>query len=73
MQLDGSLSSNLRAAVASAERLRGHPVHKDPLALWRELLAHARSSKRLTNEHPGEVEALIAELQALLAQHEERG
>jgi hypothetical protein len=45
MKLEGSIIKNLEAAVASANRLRGHPVHADTLAFWRALLAHARATK----------------------------
>jgi hypothetical protein len=47
-------------------------VHKDTLEFWRELLAEARAQKRLSDPNRAEVERLVAELQALVAAHEER-
>jgi hypothetical protein len=42
MELHGSLIDNLSMAVASAKRLRSHPVYKDTLEFWQELLQEAR-------------------------------
>jgi hypothetical protein len=42
MQLDGSILDDLDRAVASARRLRRHPVYKDTLTYWAELLQEAR-------------------------------
>ena len=42
MDLHGTLQQNLSAAVRSAQRLRGHPVHLDTLQYWGELIHHAR-------------------------------
>ena len=72
MKFQGTIAANLRAAISSAERLRGHPVHKDTLEFWRELLAEARAHKRLSDPNRAEIEDLVAELQALVAAHEER-
>ena len=66
IELDGTLADNLRAAIQSAGRLSGHPVHKDSLEFWQELLAYARSRKRLRAEHHAEVSALVGELQTRL-------
>lgn len=44
MELDGMLADNLQAAIQSADRLSGHPIYKDTLEFWHELLAYARSS-----------------------------
>ena len=66
IELDGTLADNLRAAIQSADRLSGHPVHKDTLAFWHELLAYARSRKRLRAEHHAEVATLVGELQSRL-------
>lgn len=71
IDLDGTLADNLRAAIVSAERLSGHPVHKDTLEFWRELLAYARSRKRLRPEHQAEVSALIGQLQSVLSARNE--
>jgi hypothetical protein len=67
MDLDGSLATNLRSAIASAARLRGHPVHKDTLEFWQELLAYARSRKRVATGNQAEVESLVAKLQSELS------
>ena len=72
MDFEGTLASNLQAAITSAERLRGRPVHRDTLEFWRELLAFSRSRKRMADESRAEVEGLVAELQLLVAAHEER-
>ena len=45
MDIEGMLVDNLRAAISSALRLTGHPVHKDTLRFWDELLAYAISRK----------------------------
>jgi hypothetical protein len=71
MDLEGTLTSNLQAAIASAQRLRGHPVHKDTLEFWRELLAEARAHKRLSDPNRAAIEDLVAKLQTLVAAHEE--
>jgi len=42
MQLHGSTEGNLIAAVRSANRLRGHPVHSDTIKYWADLRDHAR-------------------------------
>lgn len=46
MELHGSLTENLNAALASMRRLRSHPVHADTLDYWYNLLAHARKVVR---------------------------
>jgi hypothetical protein len=42
MKLHGSTEGNLIAAVRSATRFRGHPVHADTVKHWENLLHHAR-------------------------------
>ena len=42
MRIEGSVRSNLIAAVASARRWRGRPVHKDTVDHWRRLLDYGR-------------------------------
>ena len=64
MQIEGSIRSNLVAAVASARRLRGQPVHRDTIKYWRQLLDYARK----VSQQP-QVEALgdlMADLEAEL-------
>lgn len=66
MRIEGSVRSNLLAAIANARRWRGHPVHKDTFDHWQRLLDYGR----LIHCHPcGEVvDDLVAELEAELAQ-----
>jgi riboflavin synthase alpha subunit len=52
MQLHGTVQTNLEAAVRSARRLRGHPVHGDTLAYWTDLLHQAR--RKLISASPNE-------------------
>ena len=42
MRIEGSIRANLLAAIASARRLRGYPVHGDTVTHWRKLIEHAR-------------------------------
>lgn len=68
MELAGSIVDNLKAAVASARRLRGHPVHPDTLDFWTGLLGHARVAKRSqTLSDVATTEELIGELQSEVA------
>ena len=65
MKIEGSIRANLIAALASARRLRGRPIHGDTLAYWRRLLDHAHEmSPRPQNEMLGDV---MAELEIELA------
>jgi hypothetical protein len=68
MELHGSLASNLQMAIESSKRLQGHPVHRDTLMFWLELVAEARA-RRATGEDPDDpyVERLIAELETAIA------
>lgn len=69
MELDGGIIANLAAARASAERLRGHPVHRDTVSFWRDLVAHAR---REISGHDGDatlkIRELIGQIEAELAE-----
>jgi hypothetical protein len=69
MDIEGSLRDNLQAAVASAKRLRGHPVYTDTQAYWSKLLALARS-ERASHEPAdrAQIDLLIAKLQQELAE-----
>lgn len=69
MELAGSLAENLGAAIKSARRLRGHPVHRETIAYWKELLAHAREKHRRAALPDVVVESLIAQLEEELAAH----
>lgn len=64
MKLHGSLAKNLQTALQSAKRLRGHPIHKDTLVFWDELLAHGRAEMRSRpTAETAEIEVLLAQLQ----------
>jgi hypothetical protein len=67
MKLHGTLADNLNAAVRSAERLRGHPVHADTMNFWLELLSLARAQVRSGREVE-ELEPLTGKLQMLLSE-----
>jgi hypothetical protein len=69
MKLHGSLEDNLSAAVRSAHRLRGHPVHSDTLQYWRDLLHHARreTAAKPTDDHHV-TNKLMAALESELAE-----
>lgn len=69
MELHGSLASNLQMALDSSNRLRGHPVHRDTLAFWSDLVGEARA-RRASGMDPNdpEVERLIAELEVAVAE-----
>lgn len=68
MELAGSLRENLDAAVRSARRLRGQPVHKDTLSYWQELLSLSRATKRWEPvEDMMKLEELMATLQEEIA------
>ncbi len=65
MRIEGSLRANLIAAVASARRWRGRPVHKDTVEHWRLLLDYGRLAHR---QPCGEaVGDLVTELEMELA------
>jgi hypothetical protein len=68
MELHGTVEANLVSAIASAKRLRGHPVHQDTISHWSEILQQAR---RELAENEGDnrevVMQLVAELETELA------
>jgi len=65
MRIEGSVRSNLIAAVASARRWRGRPVHRDTVDHWRRLLDYGRLVERQpTGEVVGD---LVAELETEMA------
>ena len=68
MNLHGNLANNLQAAIASARRYRGHPVHAETIAFWSELLQHARALKAEGNEEASIIDPLLAELDAAIAE-----
>ena len=65
MRIEGSIRANLLAAVGSARRLRGHRVHGDTIAYWRQLLDHAR--KMAAYPQPETFGDLMADLEIELA------
>ena len=66
MRIEGSVRANLIAAVASARRWRGRPVHKDTFDHWRQLAEYGRVVER---QPCGEaVSDLVAELESEMAQ-----
>ena len=65
MRIEGSVRSNLIAAVASARRWKGRAVHRDTVDHWRRLLDYGRLIHRQPcGEAIGE---LLAELEVELA------
>jgi hypothetical protein len=66
MLIEGSVRANMLAAIASARRWRGRPVHKDTLDHWRRLLDYGRLVHRQPCGEP--VGDLVAELETELAQ-----
>jgi hypothetical protein len=65
MKIEGSIRSNLLAAIASARRLRGRPVHSDTIDYWQRLLEHGRRNDAQTLCQP--VTDLIGALESELA------
>lgn len=65
MELQGTILNDLSAAVQSARRLRGHPVHPDTLEHWTELLHHAR--RKLAENSSEQILPLILELEEEMA------
>lgn len=68
MDLAGSILENVENAVTSARRLRGHPVYKDTLAYWADLLREARRARQdLEGLQSRALEAAILNLEGELA------
>ncbi len=68
MDIHGSLAGNLQAALASARRYRGHPIHAETIGFWLDLLQHARALKVEGNEEASSIDPLLAELDAAVAE-----
>jgi len=69
MKLHGSVEDNLNAAVRSARRLRGHPVHADTLSYWDALLHHARRERSAAYKQENHVIGrLIIDLETEIAE-----
>ena len=72
MELHGTLAYNLQLALDSSRRLRGHPVHRDTLAFWSDLIAAARASRAAGDAADDtDVERLIAELETAIAENKD--
>ena len=68
MNLSGSILENVENAVTSARRLRGHPVYRDTLSYWTELLQEARRVRKdLAGPQLLALEAAILDLEGELA------
>ena len=68
MKLAGSVLENVENAVTGARRLRGHPVYKDTLTYWTELLHEARRERKdLEGSQLQVLEAAILKLEGELA------
>ncbi len=69
MQLHGTIAQNLQLAVESSRRLRGHPIHKDTLSFWSDLIKEARARRAAgVDVNDPTVDASIAELEVVLSQ-----
>lgn len=70
MELHGTTEANLVAAVRSARRLRGHPVHADTVKHWTDLLHQARQQLAAGDaDAPDALRQLIADLETELVDH----
>jgi hypothetical protein len=71
VKLHGDIIDNLKQAILSAARLRGHKVHPDTLQFWHELLSYARQERRrLDHEVSVVLDALIEKLETELAERQ---
>lgn len=69
MELHGTLEVNLGAAIRSARRLRGHPVHPDTISHWTDLLHQARRELGAGSGPSAEVvKQLLIDLETELAE-----
>lgn len=69
MKIDGTITDNLRLAIASAQRLRGHPVYPDTIAFWRALLHEGRRARAsAAGADLAALDALIESLEHELAE-----
>ena len=73
MKLHGSVEDNLSAAVRSARRLRGQPIHPDTLRYWHDLLQHADRTRPWTGQQLSNRRAkLMVELETEIAERGQR-
>jgi hypothetical protein len=69
MNLHGDIVENLRYAVQSAARLRGHRVHADTLIFWGDLLTFARQEARHSDaDRRLTLDGLIEKLESEIAE-----
>ena len=69
MKLYGPIIDNLDNAFASARRLRDHPVYKETLTYWDELLQEARRARQHPNcQNTAMLDAAIVRLELELAE-----
>lgn len=64
MRIEGTLRSNLLAAIASVRRLRGVSVHRDTKDYWLRLAEYGRRNSEQPMSEP--VGDLVAELESEL-------
>ena len=68
MKLHGSTEGNLIAAIRSATRLRGKPVHADTVRYWSDLIGYAHRELSAGFLFPSKaLEGLVADLELELA------
>ena len=62
-----TITYNLELALESARRLQGHPVHRDTLTFWSDLISEARQ-RHARNEgaEDFDIHRLIAELETVV-------
>lgn len=69
MKIHGSIIGNLHHALASARRLRGHPVYRDALTYWGDLMQEVRRSRQdASRAHSDALGGAIAKLEGELAE-----
>lgn len=71
MKLHGGIVDNLKSAIASSKRLRGHRVHPDTLQFWQDLLNCARQERRRTDDDGRlTLDGLIEKLETEIAERQ---
>ena len=70
MMFYGPLENNLFAAIRSAKRIRGHPIHPTTTAHWASLLHEARDELRRNEiiEDRTTLRKLVGELENQITQ-----
>lgn len=67
MEIAGSLEENLRGALASVSRHKSHPVRRETVQYWADLLSLARAKLASGHAASPELEVLMANLDAEVA------